>query len=156
MPVAEIVPATEDHIVAIAKMVRPEDKAELWAACLQTPDAVMRGALERGHALTGLVDGEPVCMWGVVPQSLLINWGAPWMVGTTALERHALMFLRRCRKQVLELFAGYDMLLNYVDARNARAIQWLKWLGFTVEKTPEKYGFLNLPFHKFSMEVRHV
>jgi hypothetical protein len=41
---------------------------------------------------------------------------------------------------------------NYVDARHARSIRWLKWLGFTIEEA-RPMGFAGLPFHPFGMRV---
>jgi len=151
---AEIVIATPDHIVDIAKKVRPEDRAELWAATLAKPDDAMRHGLDYSDkAYTGLLDGVAVCMWGVAPVCLLNGLGAPWMVGTSDLDQHALKFLRVCREPLLELFQGYDKLENYVDARNTKAIRWLKFMGFNVEETEMPYGALKLPFHRFWKEA---
>lgn len=149
----KIVPATLDHIVEINKKVRREDRNELWVAAMQTPLDAMQMGIECGKTMTGLVDGEPVVMWGVVEDSLMLKTGMPWMLATTELESHAMQFLRRCKKHVMEMLREYGTLENYVDARNIRAIQWLKWLGFTVSDKAEPYGVFGLPFHKFNMEV---
>ena len=37
-----------------------------------------------------------------------------------------------------------------VDARNARAIRWLRWLGFRIHPA-EAHGIQGLPFHRFEM-----
>jgi len=46
--------------------------------------------------------------------------------------------------------AGYSHLENWVDARNTKAINWLRWLGFTVHD-PVPFGVAGLPFHRFDM-----
>src|SRR5690606_36959464 len=57
---AEIVIATSDHIVDIAKKVRPEDREELWAATLSTPiDAMTHGLNHSDKAYTGMIGGVP-------------------------------------------------------------------------------------------------
>lgn len=151
---AEIVIATSDHIAEIGKKVRPADREELWAASLSTPENVMKRGLEYSDkAYTGMIGGEPVCMWGVAPVDLLFGLGAPWMVGTSDLDEHATKFLRRCRKHLLELFEGYDKLENYVDARNVKAIRWLKFMGFAVDDKTQPYGALKMPFHRFWKEA---
>lgn len=151
---AEIVIATEEHIIEVANKARPEDKAELWAATMSTPIVTLRRGLEHSDtAYAGLLDGMAVCVWGVAPVCLLTGLGAPWMVGTSDLDIHATKFLRRCRAPLLELFSGYDRLENYVDARNTKAIRWLKFMGFTINNDPQPYGMFSLPFYKFWKEV---
>lgn len=149
---AEIRKATEQDALEIARHVRPDDLAEIAAQTFQHPYySMLRGLKENpDKTMTGLIDGVPVCMWGVVPGGFLFKVGIPWMIGTVHLDTHAHTFLRRCRKPVMELFAGYDTLFNYVDARNTRAIEWLRWCGFTVHEA-EPYGLNRLPFHKFTM-----
>lgn len=146
-----------DHIPDITKMVRLADREEIWASSMQSPERVMqRGLVISDFALTGFVDETPVLMWGVVIQSFIGSVGTPWMVGTEHLDKVAIPFLRRCRAPVMALFENYDKLQNHVDARNVKAIQWLKWLGFKFEAEPRPYGYLSLPFYKFWMEKDNV
>lgn len=152
----KIIPATPEHAIALALTIRPEDRAEIWAAAYQKPEQAMIAGIARGETFTGLVDGVPVCMFGVVQESLVMSVGVPWLIASREIEQHGVRFLRRCKKGVRELLAKYDNLQNYVDARNLRAIHWLKWLGFKVNETPEPFGYLQVPFHKFTMEAAHV
>lgn len=152
MVIVEIVPATPEHAYEIAKNVRQPDVDELWAATAQRPlDVMLKGIARSEKAMTGMADGVPVCIWGVVYESFIGKVGVPWMVGSVALDMVAVTFLRRCRAQLMEIFAGYDMLVNYVDARNKKAIQWLRFMGFTISDEPVPYGIFKFPFHKFSM-----
>lgn len=150
-----IIPATTEHAQHIADNVRPEDRAEIWAACLQKPLPAMEAGMKFGEAHTGIIDDVPVCMWGVIEESMIGNVGTPWMVASKDIDSQAKVFLRHCRAPVMEIFGRYDRLENYVDARNGRSIMWLRWLGFKIEE-PEPYGILNLPFHKFHKESVHV
>lgn len=150
-----IVPATAEHIPAIAAHVRPADRDEMWALSCQTPDSVLRSALAASDfARTGMVDDIPVCMFGVVSTSLLSRTGRPWMIGTVHLEKWAMIFLRRCGGQVREMLSGYRILENFVDVRNARSIEWLDWLGFNIDIREERLGPFALPFVRFYMENR--
>lgn len=152
---AQIVPAAHEHIEPIAAHVREADREELWAASCSTPDKVMERALAvSNQAWTGLLDGVPVCMFGVAPVSALSDVGRPWMVGTDHLDAHAPVFLRRCRGVVKAMLQQFPTLENYVDQRNARAVEWLRWLGFTFG-TPEPMGPYRMPFIKFEMR-RHA
>lgn len=153
----ELVPATLEHAEYIAANVREMDAQEIWASSRQKPFHAMQSGIKYSdQAMTGLVDGIPVLMWGVVFESLVGNIGTPWMIATKHLDQHAVSFLRRCRKPVLDMMKKYDTLINHVDARNICAIRWLGWLGFIVEEQPKPYGVDDVPFHKFRMENNYV
>lgn len=144
----EIIPALAEHIAHIAANVRADDREELnllgWGAA-QALRLSLRSALA---AWTGMVDGVPVCMFGVSQGEL--GEGRPWMIGTGDLDRFAVIFLRRCRVQVERMLDLRPVLVNYVSAENARAIQWLSWLNFTIGD-PVPWGRSRQPFHRFEL-----
>ena len=151
-----IVPATPEHIIEIARNIRPPDVREVWASCMRRPLEALQAGLQMSElARVGMVHGKPVCAWGVVRESLLFNSGIPWMLGTKELENHAVKFLRNSKPELMKIFENYDLLENYVDARNTLSIRWLKWLGFKFDEA-KPYGVFGLPFHRFSMEKEHV
>lgn len=149
----EVLPADDSHIAQIAAHMRAGDLEEL-AAIGRTPQISLTAALRISReAWTGMIDGVPVCMFGVAPTSMLTPLkGRPWMLGTSALDSCAIMFLRRNRPYIERMLGLYPQLENYVAASNTRAIQWLKWLGFVVEETPIAVGARMVPFMKFTME----
>lgn len=143
--------ATIEHIEHVACYVREADVEELSAAAGITPlEAMLIGRKWSVECWCGMADGEPICIFGVSSASPLSRSGHPWMVGTEHLDRLAFGFLRRSRNVVHDMLSRYDELYNYVDARNTRAIRWLRWLGFTIMDT-EPYGLCGLPFHRFEM-----
>lgn len=153
MDLAKIYPATIEHAQAIAPVVRQADIDEVWASSLSTPLRAMTSGIKYSkESFTGFVGDKPVCMWGVVQESLVGNIGVPWMIATEYLEKFDRVFIRHCKAQALEIFNRYDTLINHVDARNKKAIRWLKWIGFTVETEAKPYGIKQLPFHKFVMQ----
>jgi len=151
----DILPATPELLAAVAINTREADIAELWAAGRMTPEQALDMGDRFSNALVAVVDGEPICAFGVTPISAATGLGAPWLVGTTRLDRYATMFIRRCRPSLQAVLGDWLNLVNYVDARNARAIRWLSWLGFTIHPTIP-YGPFNLPFHPFTLEGHHV
>lgn len=150
----EIVPAMAEHIIPIAERVRQSDRDELWALGCHTPlDALILSFKVSPLAWTGMIDKQPVCMFGVGPGAILTSTGRPWLIGTDLMDEYSMTFLRRCRGVVREMLTHYRHLENYVDVRNVRAITWLKWLKFKFDE-PAPYGFLNQPFMRFTMERR--
>lgn len=127
---AEVRDAREEDIAAILADIRPADVDEM-AALGTTPERALRGGMAVSDwTMTGVVDGVPVCMFGVAPQSVLSGIGRPWMLAATGLEAAQVPFLRASRPVVRAMRASYPRLINLVDARNAVAMRWLRWLGF--------------------------
>ena len=148
----EIAQASIDHIPAIVPKVRHADAVELWDFARVTPAEAMYHSLNRsGFARTGFVDDEAVCMFGLSTLSVAADTGRVWMVGTYLLDRYANTFLRRCMKEVEEMLVSYRRIENFVDVRNVRAIEWLKWLAFTMEG-PQRLGPYNMEFIPFYKE----
>lgn len=138
-------------VAQIAQDARQADVDELWAYARVTPDKAMVVGLTHGtHTWTAAVDGVPVCMFGVVPVSLLGGVGAPWMVGTNELLKNQVPLIRNSRPYVKKMLTVYSTLFNVVDSRNTLAIRWLRWCGFKVdaeEKPMGPDGVLFRPFY---------
>lgn len=147
--IPEIIPATLEHAASIAANIREADREELRLLGWE-PGRVLRLSLAASFiAWTGTVNGVPICMFGVAPGGF-IGEGRPWMIGARDLDRHAMIFLRRCKGQVEEMLSITSLMVNYVHTENRRAIQWLRWLGFEIEEA-QPYGPFEAPFHRFTM-----
>lgn len=149
--IVEIVPATLAHAEVIAANARQADIDEMWAAARHSPLDAMRGGLRlTRRARTGLIDGEPVCMFGVTPMSLIRGWGAPWMVASARMDelRAQKELLRRARGVFAEWKREYALLMNFVDERNLAAQRWIAWLGFDLKDT-YTIGADAMPFRMF-------
>lgn len=128
--IAAIREAAQDDIACIAARARPADAAEMAALGKTVASAMESGLKVSDWAMTGTLDGVPVCMFGVAPVSLLNGIGAPWMLAAEPLEAAQKTFLKLCRPVVSEMARCYPRLINVVDERNTTAIRWLRWLGF--------------------------
>lgn len=152
----EIIPATQDHGRYVALHLRAADREEVAAASGMDPRLAIEIAIERSAAAwVGLVDGVPACVFGVGGPSLMGDIGVPWLLGTDEIVRHQRAFLRRNKPYVAKMLKLFPNLINMVDARNGVAINWLRWLGFTIHDAAP-YGLAGLPFHPFSMEAARV
>lgn len=144
-------PVEDWHVADLLDGVRAPDVAEFWAAAHVTPAQALRMSLDcRGEHWTGIHRGEVLCIFGVARASLLVPDGTPWLLGHKRLDRHARAFLRDCRPALLAMLQRYHHLSNWVDARNAGAIRWLRWLGFDLHPAVP-HGADGLPFHYFEM-----
>lgn len=128
--VAKVRPARLKDAVALAPRLRDADLQEIAARSGRSPEEVLREGIQAGQAFAvELASGEVCALFGVVatPEPKL---GSVWMLGSDSLFSIRFTFLRHSREWVKHLFQGYDLLGNFVDARNVVHVEWLKWLGF--------------------------
>lgn len=145
--------ATIADCALIGPHVRKEDWDECMAACGKTPqEALEYGFPFSSKAWVGEMDGKVIVIAGVGHVKEYPWIGVPWMMSTPEMDKHAIAFLRENRWVVDEMCGDYQLLANFVDARNKKAIRWLEWLGFTMMPA-EPYGVEGLPFHQFRMEL---
>jgi len=144
------------HAKNIARHLRVVDNEELSAALNCAPeDDVMKGyELSTRKWIILSIEGNlnvPTALFGV--QDHGDGVGIPWMVATDGLKKIKRFLLESTDKYLSEIKKDYDMLVNYVDARNTDSIKWLKRLGFKFDEAAP-YGHKQLPFHRFWMECK--
>jgi hypothetical protein len=153
--VGEIVPATVSHAHSLAATMRADDASEVAALGLTPLDALLESLRASEVALTLLFDSEPAVMWGAEPvrRTLLSEPVAAsvWCLTGTGVERHRKDFARVSRAGVAALIARYPVLFADVDARYARSLRWVRWLGFTVLPAVP-FGVSGEPFHPIVLE----
>lgn len=136
--------------------VRKADIDEFYASSGQTPEKVLHNGFARSpEVMAGRVNGDLVCIFGVSPLGLYSGKWAPWLVASPSMYRHRKQFIQHSRPVLDAMLKRYNPLQNWVDARNKAAIRWLDWLGFTIHPA-KPFGYLGLPFHKFTMERHDV
>jgi len=121
--------------------LRDEEVTEL-AALGHSCDDCMRIGLAYSRSHTVLLSDEPAGMFGVMHYE---DHNVLWGVFTRAIERHPIAFLRASREWIGALPVD---VVNYVDARNTKAVKWFEWLGFEVSD-PVPYGVNGELFHAF-------
>lgn len=142
---------TEDADM-IAPLLRAEDAREVMRLGCGPASGCIRRAIDGSRMAGVFFHGDaPLCVFGVADASVIDrNTGIPWLVGTSELARHPRPFLRETRKWVSAWMELYSILTNYVDADYAKAIRWLRWLGFSIG-SPEPYGAPGAMFCRIEM-----
>lgn len=59
--------------------------------------------------------------------------GIPWLVGTNAISGHPVAFARATRSITSRWKSHFQSMRNLVGSDNTEAVEWLEWLGFTVD-----------------------
>ncbi len=149
----EIVPATWQLARQLVLVMREADVQEAWAAAHLSPEEAITRSLEASpDPRVGLADGEVTCVFGVGEWSAIGLLGVPWLLTAESMPRHASKLLSGSRAYMDEVRERYTVLTNHVDARNQKAVRWLRWLRFEIEPA-EPFGFDNLMFHRFHWEA---
>ena len=146
---------TPEHIKSLAPRIREADKREVYASHRVTDmEKCLLNSLEMSHeAWCWVIDGVPVAAFGVTPGCYLTRMGIPWLLASDEIYDHIHDFLKTSKIIVDYWRNNWDMLSNYVDARNIKSIKWLKFLGFIIDE-PTIYGLEKLPFHRFEIKWR--
>lgn len=125
------VPARAAHARTIARRMRQADIDEVMASSSKSPFEALAFSLRRSAlAWTATINGRPEVMFGVADLNILAGVGAPWLLGTKAVETHSIAFLRQSAWWRDQLLSRYPILRNFVHDRNAVAIRQLRWMGF--------------------------
>lgn len=140
-------PATAFDARLLAASMRPADRAEIEAGGFGLHEAIQR-SLDTSEAAWAVCAGDELLgLFGTNPiGSPEAKVGAIWLLTTTAVESHALPFLRASRYVMKLVSKKYRVLLNFVDENHEAALKWVSWLGFRVYP-PEPYGRHGAPFH---------
>ncbi len=113
--------------------MRQADRDEVFAASGRTPAQALVFSLRKSSlAYTAIINGVPEVIFGAGDLNVLTNTGAPWLLGTDAVTKHYVAFLRGSVHWRGQLLRRYSTLRNLADDRNAASKRWLKWLGFTL------------------------
>ena len=141
--------ATLEDVNDVVGRLRPQDEEECRAMYGVSPASFFNTlGFDPDNTYAIYNDkGLNVALAGVGPRpdgSAMI-----WMIATPDLEKHALEFLRYSRIFIDEVGEPYDLLFNWVDARNEVHVKWLKFCGFTMIAYKEKFGAEGKPFYEF-------
>jgi hypothetical protein len=147
-------PATLRHVHLVAPRMRRADREEVMASGGYRPAQALRRALRSSEvARTAFVGGEPLMVFGVAAGN---GFAIPWALTTDVVDKHPMAFWRVSTVALAALREVYPVMVQMVDARHQRSLDWLERLGFQVAKEPEPFGKLKLPFHRVTLGVSHV
>lgn len=133
--------------------LRQSDIEEIWASNHLTPQEALDGGWKKSLICLTIQNGHPVAMMGINPESFLGSRAVIWLLGSDDLDKISLRFVRNSRKFVDLFLDYYPYLYNYVDERNVKSIEWLKYLGAKFDN-PIPFGEEGLPFRRFYFNSR--
>lgn len=137
--------ATEADALELLPRLREADHKEVISLGTDPLAGLLAGVRQGREAWTARVDGEIICMTGVVPLTAIGPTGIPWLLGSDLVGANAKHFLRESRRLVARWQEMFPVLRNIVDDRYTAAIRWLRWLDFRISD-PVLVGPNRMPF----------
>lgn len=149
----EVRPLKVSDVWAVLADLRDADRDEIAAlvGADAVHDAIETSVSSSSRAWTLTDDGQPIAVFGVAP-SELHGVGMPWLVGTPRIVRRQRSFMRLCAHYIALMQQLFPVLINVVDARNTRAIAWLRHVGFEFGP-PSNIGVEGRLFYPFSRKA---
>lgn len=139
-------PMTLEDIPYLARHMRREDEAEVWAVSHFTPEEALTNSYQLSLiARTAEVDGNPAACYGLVPYSLVSDQAIVWCLTSYAVEREKLSYVKNTKRVIQEFLQYYPVLVNMVDARYLQSLRWLLACGADVGPCLD-YGLDQIPF----------
>jgi hypothetical protein len=142
----------EGDVSFVAERMRGEDRREVWASHHMTPLQALDVSVRTSSMLYVVALREcPVVVFGCAPVSLLSDRkGIPWLLATEEFLRVRVPFLRYGGRVVGLMRRRFEILENWVDARNVVSLSWCERVGFEVHPA-RPYGAEGLPFCRIEM-----
>ena len=133
--------------------LRDSDVREIWDSDNITPEEALLQGLDQSIFCCTILNGSPLAMFGIVPETVLGNKASIWMLATEGLSKINIKVIRDSKHFIKIMLAYFPYLHNYVSNDNKESIKWLKFCGAKI-KEPEVYGKEKKLFRYFSFERR--
>ena len=79
----------------------------------------------------GSVDGKLLCLWGLVPPTLLSDQAYLWLHTTEEAKEHEFVLVRRSQIELAKMLKEFPRIIGHCNVGAEQSIRWLKWLGAT-------------------------
>ena len=144
--------ATPADISYVANNLRQADADEVRAATGMDARLVLPSqAAGREILAAGLRHNDRAeILYGVDPWPDTDTVGVIWMLSTPEIYDHPVEFVVMTQRELARFHERYELLTNFIDARNERHIKWLSWMGFKFIQRVESFGAEGRPFIEFA------
>lgn len=137
-------------IEILAPILREQDKMEVFCSHGVSPEEALSISKKNSkECFTVIGDDEEdvILMFGVVEDD---NGEAlPWLLGSDKTAEIPKFVLENSSAKIAEWKEKYSRLYNFVHADNEVSLRFLTWLGFSLDKKHEAWGYNPSRFIEF-------
>lgn len=147
-----ILPTQRADLEYIGDRLRDADRAEFIASCGKDPEKFFVARVAPSAQYTAFVDELPAAVFGCTDVG---TFGAPWLMGTEALEGYAVArAMVRHGRMFFDAWAqNYFCLCNYTYAHNHLHHKFLRLIGAEISNVIKPLGPRGEPFKEFTYSV---
>ena len=127
----QLIPATREHALYIARHMSPADAVECERSVGSKAQGILLSFDSSDQVWTWAVDGVPALMFGFNFDIISVRC-AVWMLGTPVILENPKAFVRGSRQVVDEILKDFKEMYGYCDAQHHKSLNWLRRLGFTI------------------------
>lgn len=109
-------------------VLRDADARECWAGGMSPEEALHSSIAGSDEVFIARIDGEIAAVWGYRVDSVISGSISAWLLSTPQADAFPIAFARQSM-QTLNAMNYRNITVN-VHEDYAKAIRWLKWLGF--------------------------
>lgn len=117
--------------------LRASDLLELQATCGLSQQEALEASVDASIWWSAAVlDGQIIAAFGVAEMpGELAGIGIPWFLATEEANKHHVHVFRAAKRFLDKMHEHFPVLVQRIDARHKKALQWVGWLGFNVIHT---------------------
>ena len=92
-------------------------------------EIVLNAAANSRPLWGGFWNGETLCIFGLIPPTLLSEQAYLWLHTTEAASEHEFVLVRRSQIEVRKMLEEHPRIIGHCEVGAERSIRWLRWLG---------------------------
>lgn len=77
----------------------------------------------------GIANGELLCLWGLMPPSLLSDQAYLWLYIVRDISDYEFVFVRHSQRAIEEALRHFPTITGHCKVDAEQSIRWIKWLG---------------------------
>ncbi len=149
----KIISSTLDDVFSLENHLRLADINEVKALGSTPRKSLLMGYIYSDECLSVWKDNKVIGMFGVSSFELPKGFATIWFLGSKEMTDIPVTFVKEGIKYTKEKLLKYDILLNYVDARNTDSLKWLRAIGMTLSSKTSFNGYDFIQFYKVKKGV---
>lgn len=96
----------------------------------------------------GFNNDQLVCIWGLVPPTLLADYAYLWLYTTPMLEGNEFFFVRHSQRVMEDMLTRYPIIVGHTKGDVPGQLRWLSWLGARFGERDESNGLIPFQIRK--------
>lgn len=144
----KIVSSVLEDVFELAPNLRQDDINEIQAIGSKPEKSLLKGFIFSEECYSVRLNDKLIGMFGVSSFEMPRGFSSIWFLGANELDTIPVTFVKKGIEYINKWLQKYDILVNAVDSRNIKHINWIKKVGMTISNPININGYQFLQFYK--------